>query len=70
MYLVWVSRDQTTNIVLAIISLGIYSLALLRFGHLAKVGFWEDPALVLFKDRLLIFLLLLWMCIYVGAVYG
>lgn len=70
MYLVWVSRDQTTNIVLAIISLGIYSLALLRFGHLAKVGFCEDPALVLFKDRLLIFLLLLWMCIYVGAVYG
>ena len=70
MYLVWVSQDQTTNNVLAIISLAVYFLALIRFGYLAKLGLCEDPTLVLFRDRLLFFMLLSWACIYAGAVYG
>ena len=70
MYMAWVFQDQTTNNVLAGISLVIYFFSLIRFGYLAKLGFCEDPARVLFKDRVLIFMLLAWVCIYAGAVYG
>ncbi|MEG3586947.1 MAG: UbiA prenyltransferase family protein [Actinomycetota bacterium] len=70
MYLIWVSQDGTTNNVLAILSLGIYSFALLRFGYLAKLGSCENPARVLFEDQLLVFMLISWVCLYVGSVYG
>ena len=70
MYSIWVFQNQTTNNLLSSISLGIFSAALLRFGHLAKSGSCENPIQVLFSDRLLNFLLILWACIYVGAVYG
>lgn len=70
MYLVWAFQNNVVASPFSFLSFGIFTLALLRFGYLARLGSCENPTLVLLSDRALVLCITTWLLVYLGAVYG